>query len=234
MEPLLEKALLFAEKDPILYCCIPDGIKSGAYSIVCASQHGVLAKVSGSELYIVASDSPEETDNLISDINAVSHILCLDKHSLELLQRKFSFKRCTECLLYVFTGKEPIDYNFPYEIKNLDMSHASAVCSNYKLTDESETISQLKSGKMIGAFDTSGDLMGFIGLHSEQSVGMLVVMPRFRRLGVAYAIEAEITNRLIKAGRTPYCHVILGNTASMHLQEKLGYTQSKHNVYWIS
>ena len=65
-------------------------------------------------------------------------------------------------------------------------------------------------------------LAGFAGVHQEGALGMLEVVPAFRRRGLAEALEAAVIARVLEAGGFPYCHVRLGNTASESLQEKLG------------
>lgn len=79
-----------------------------------------------------------------------------------------------------------------------------------------------------------GELAGFIGMHNEGSLGMLEVLPPFRRQGVAAALEADAVNRLLQKGFTPYAHIIEGNGASIQLQEKLGLCFAREKVYWVS
>ena len=85
---------------------------------------------------------------------------------------------------------------------------------------------------MTGAF-LDGVLAGFIGIHEEGSIGMLEVLPAYRRRGLGYALEAGAIRRALKEGTIPYCQVIEGNTASMELQKKLGLEFSDGFVYWL-
>jgi predicted GNAT family acetyltransferase len=64
-------------------------------------------------------------------------------------------------------------------------------------------------------------------------MGMLYVDEAFRRQGIAESLEAYYINRSIEKGRIPYCHVVAGNPASEHLQEKLGLYRAKNKAWWI-
>ena len=89
----------------------------------------------------------------------------------------------------------------------------------------------MDQGVIIGAF-LNGELAGFMGRHREGSLGMLFVFPKFRRLGVAEALERNYVNREIALGHVPYGQIFLGNIASRQLQEKLGMEFSEKNICW--
>ena len=55
-------------------------------------------------------------------------------------------------------------------------------------------------------------------------MGMLEVLPQFRRRGLAEVLEAALIAQQLERGRFPYCHVRHGNAASEALQKKLGLT----------
>ena len=79
-----------------------------------------------------------------------------------------------------------------------------------------------------------GELAGFAGIHQEGALGMLEVLPQFRRRGLAEVLEAAIIARQLERGRFPYCHVRRGNTASEALQRKLGLTfDENRTLYWL-
>lgn len=85
---------------------------------------------------------------------------------------------------------------------------------------------------LIGAF-VNGEVVGYIGVHTESAMGMLEVFPQFRRHGYGIALEKYLINELIKAGRTPFCHILETNTVSVELQKKLGMWLSEGRVYWM-
>lgn len=55
---------------------------------------------------------------------------------------------------------------------------------------------------MTGAF-LDGVLAGFIGIHEEGSIGMLEVLPAYRRRSLGYALEAGAIRPRTEGGRYP-------------------------------
>ena len=64
-------------------------------------------------------------------------------------------------------------------------------------------------------------------------MGMLTVLPAFRRQGVATALMRELIRRLLESGRIPYTHVHTDNGQSMRLHEKLGFVRAENTVTWL-
>ena len=86
---------------------------------------------------------------------------------------------------------------------------------------------------MLGGL-VDGVLAGFAGIHQEGAMGMLEVLPQFRRRGLAEVLEAALIDQQLRRGRFPYCHVRHGNTASEALQQKLGLTfDENRTLYWL-
>ena len=119
------------------------------------------------------------------------------------------------------------------ELRILDESHTDLMFEHYHMAPGRDYVAErLAAGAMTGAF-LDGVLAGFIGIHEEGSIGMLEVLPAYRRRGLGYALEAGAIRRALKEGASPYCQVIEGNTASMELQKKLGLEFSDGFVYWL-
>ena len=100
-------------------------------------------------------------------------------------------------------------------------------------SSESDIMNAIVNGHLYGAFSPSGDIMGFTGFHSEGSMGMLTVLPEYRRRGVGEALEKHLLRTAIDEGRTPFCNVYLSNSASIALQEKLGLERGDVLSWWI-
>ena len=118
-----------------------------------------------------------------------------------------------------------------FEIRSLEQKHLSFVCKNYD-DDEDYIKSRIEYG-MLGAFDESGNCAGFIGFHGEGSMGLLTVLPEYRRKGIGIALEAKNLNRRLSEGRIPFGHVVVGNEKSEGLQKKIGMEFSEKIVTWI-
>ena len=91
---------------------------------------------------------------------------------------------------------------------------------------------RIQAGAMYGAF-AEERIVGFAGIHSEGSLGMLFVEEPFRRQGIAAALEACAVNRMLEKGWTPYGQISAENTASIKLQEKLGFYRAEKTFWWL-
>lgn len=105
----------------------------------------------------------------------------------------------------------------PYPIDRLD-----DVLAHYdNVRDPRYIIDRIEKGDLFAGYHEE-QLCGFIGFHSDGSMGMLEVFPEFRRLHIGFALEQNLINAALDRGWTPYCHIYADNLPSIRLQEKLG------------
>ena len=64
-------------------------------------------------------------------------------------------------------------------------------------------------------------------------MGMLEVVPEFRRRGIAQALEAALIRLHLERGWLPYCFVAPDNVPSLSLQAKLGLTNIHIPAIWL-
>lgn len=92
--------------------------------------------------------------------------------------------------------------------------------------------SLLEKGVFIGVFD-GDELVGSIGEHARGSMGLLQIKETHRKKGLGFLLEATKINSMLSQGRTPVCHIVVTNTASLALQRKLKMTFLPDKVYWL-
>ena len=119
------------------------------------------------------------------------------------------------------------------EIRLLDAGYLDFVHAHYHMVDDVTYLSERLEAGMFGVF-VRGEIAGFVGTHEEQTMGLLEILPEYRRLGLAYALEAHLLNHLLSIGQTPFCQVAIHNEPSLRLQRKLGLTISDTVVYWLN
>jgi len=159
------------------------------------------------------------------------------QHGGELLQplkEQHGYHTLMDCCHAIYDRKEPVPFALPAgaEIRRLDERNVDFVHEHYRTVDDIDYIRERIGEGMFGAF-VSGDFAGFIGTHDERSIGLLYVLPEYRRLGLAFALEAVMTNHLLSIGRLPFCQIQLQNAPSLALQRKLGFTVSDQPIYWL-
>lgn len=145
------------------------------------------------------------------------------------LVREYGFDGCNPCTQWVYCLPEPPSFS-DSDIRPLTMDYAQRAGEQYHHNFD-YVRDRIESGKMWGLFE-AGKLAGFIGVHTEGAMGMLEIYPDYRKRGYGYALEAFLIAHQMKTGATPYCHVIDGNDASIHLQKKLGLQKADLPAIW--
>ena len=163
------------------------------------------------------------------------------------------FNETVECRQAVYTNKEKLSVSGLYRpdgrpmpngliIRKLDADDIQEAAPMYPGFDNPDyIIERIEAGAVYGAFfgdntanDTINTLAGIIGIHEEGSIGMLYVKPQYRHQKLATALETYAFNRALENGWIPYGQIIVGNDASMRLQESMGLHFSKSSVYWMT
>ncbi len=150
------------------------------------------------------------------------------------LMREHGFGSFMDCYQCLYEQAGPISYSLPdgADIRPLDMQHIDFVHAHYRTVDDAGYVRERIEAGMFGAFFGETQA-GFIGTHDERSIGMLEVLPEFRKRGLAFALEAHMINHLLHAGRRAFCQVSVGNAPSLALQKKLGMTISESVIIWM-
>lgn len=129
--------------------------------------------------------------------------------------------------LYALNGSVPAS---GIHIEELPSEAFSQICPGVEEPESAR--SSMEKGMVYGAF-LEESLAGVIGILADGSIGMLEVLPEYRRRKVALALETYACNRLLSQGLTPYGQITVGNEAALALQEKLGLCVAKENIFWL-
>ena len=225
----MERALLeWVSRDPARYGYLLDFYRRGA-RVCCAGAEGVVLKNDKLGLCYAGGTAfaPElETSRLARvEDRALAERRAARAPGLEIL----------ECAQAVYLKKDPPPRrDCPgVTLRPLTMDDLDFVLKNYRHPGavEAHIRERIREG-MLGA-EAEGEPAGFIGVHEEGTMGLLEVLPRFRRRGLAEALEAALIRRQLEKGVLPYAHVKTGNAASEALQTKLGLTLDRRRFYWV-
>lgn len=137
---------------------------------------------------------------------------------------------------FAYTASTPPS-GFDGGIKRLAPSLANLVYETYSNPGGGYTpddiVELMRRGNVFGAIQ-DGKLMGFIGLHSDGSMGMLEVFKPFRRRGVGERLERFLITYVMTAGRVPTCEVDSDNAASLRLQQRIGLVPAVGYTVWVN
>ncbi len=166
-------------------------------------------------------------------LRQVGQVVVKSESARRAVQKLFGFRESQVCSQWVYPGAEPPVVP-ACGIRPLEPCHAEQAARHYGLFDNAMTYvaERIEAGRMWGLFE-NGALAGFIGTHTEGSMGMLEVLPEFRRRGYGIALERFLIAWHLTRGWTPFGQVIEGNEASIGLQKKAGLVRAELPAIWM-
>lgn len=247
----LQECLETLKKQKLLHIDMIELINRGQARLVYAKDANIVLYDQASGIYFHTAENVKEGKNALSalqeDIREAGDLELLVLHQgfmIDAAEEKFSIKERTACYQAVYTRKEKLPITGLYrldgkrqegipEIYPLTLDYLDVVAANYHMVDDADYIKdRIEKGWMYGAF-VDGGLAGFVGMHTEGSVGMLEVLPQYRGRRIGKALETYMINISLEKGMTPYGQIVIGNEISTKLQESLGLCFSKQPVYWL-
>ena len=140
------------------------------------------------------------------------------------------------CYQSVYTKNKPFNIEeSSINVKILNEEYVESIFNNYssKNTVDIKYIKErINTNTMLGAF-INEKLVGFIGTHEEGSMGILEVLPQYRKNGIGALLQKHAANLALQQSRIPYGQVKVNNEKSIKLQKKLGFELSSEVVYWL-
>lgn len=207
-----------------------EALARGNAEILYAKDKDILLYDSNCKVCMISAETPESGETLIQRVPQDTAMIVTSQEFLNtLVVKKLGFEVYHECYQACYTQREPLPVQHK-DIRPLTMEDVEYVISNYH-TDTNYIAERIMSKCMYGAY-VDDKLVGFIGEHDDGSMGMLFVDEEYRGKGIGSSLEAYNINRQRAAGYIPYSHIVVGNEASMKLQEKLGLYLSKDTVWW--
>lgn len=234
---MLNNAIEMLSKDFLLHVDMLECIRRGSAEILYTCESGALLLDQPSNIYMISANNYEVAEQLISVLPAsIELIVSHDKFTLGLLSKKYTFSDKMTCYNAVYTKQLPIQsMKNIADIQKLTVGYIDIIMDKYSkaYTINSDYIrSRLEANALSGAF-IHNTLCGFIGQHTEGSIGMLEVFPEYKGKGIGIQLEISAINEALSAKRYVYGQVTEDNLASMSLQKKLGLELSKNKVYWL-
>ncbi len=229
-----EKALSYLEKNYLKHVCAIECLKLDKIKFFYVEDDGVVFLDESNDIYSIATDSPDVCLRATQCLSDVELLFCHNGYEKEILSERFGLKGNNQCYQIVWQGGK-LTLNGTCDIKRLEPSEENVefVFNHYTLAYNIEHIRYMMQN--IGIFGAyyKGELAGFIGIHDEHSIGLLEVMPEYRRLGIGTELVKFLVNKNIDDGITPFEHIIYTNEKSIAMHKKLGFTFSDSFVYWL-
>lgn len=224
-----EKALEYLNREPVLNISMIEPLRLGRAALTGRNDRGVALLLE--DVAMVAADDLPAALALLEG-QTWSQLTVMGSALAEAVQTALNLELTCACYQAVYRKKEPLPVSG--DIRKLDMTYFQPVLEGYSLFHDPAYIEErIQAGVIFGIFE-DGRLAGFVGEHSEGSMGMLEIFPEYRRRGLGYALESFQINRYLLEGRVPFDQVIVGNGNSMGLQKKVGMELSRDTMAWLA
>lgn len=229
-----EPAVRYLSKDPLLHVDMLESIRHGHAELRQVSDQGVLLYDKTSGVVMMSAENEAAAGRMTDAAAQGDMVVAHQNFYIPELQEKSPLQKRMTCHQAAYFPKNPLpDVRSSVKICPLDERYLDFIMEHYTHADDEEYLRErLRSGVMFGAF-AKGICAGFIGMHGEGSIGMLEVLPEYRRRGVAQALESFQVNRLLARGNVPYAQIVVGNTASLELHRKLHFSISRATICWL-
>lgn len=222
--------------DPACYEEMIQSLVRGYAGWVDVSAGGVALYNRRADMYMLAGHSWARFEQMLARIPlGASAILLhgtLDEATVERVRRRYGLRHAYRFVEYAYYGELPKE-DKAFDIRPLGPQALDFVHENYGHASREYLRDRLLDGVMLGAY-VDGELAAFIGEHIEGSMGLLHVMPAYRRHHLGFALERAAIRRTMLLGQVPYDQVFEDNAASHALQKRLGMTPSQGTVYWLT
>ena len=216
------------------YCGMINCIKRGTAQIVAQGERGVYMREKYSGIFFLAASDAAEAERLMDAHPLVPGEECevFKRDIADLLRKKYPLSRVTECRQYVYLGNKPPEYEKRLEMSAATESDIAFVSRHYHLVSEDMLRLAVQRNELFIA-RLGNTKAGFIGIHAEGCMGMLFVLPRFRRCGYGREMELFLTGEVMKWGLYPYGQVFVTNKASLSLQATTVYAPGESVMFWF-
>lgn len=181
-------------------------------------------------LYLKSNDI-DIVDKYIFDFSFYDSIVVYNEKIAKLIKDRYELEETYSFYLYAYLSRDKIKLD-DYDFRLIDMPYYDFIRANYHYSSDDELKEIITSKHLFGLFD-NGEMAGFIGIHTDGSMGLLLVFEKFRGKHYGYILEAMLINYLLDNGELPYCDVMDDNYYSMHIQDKLKMTRSAGKKYWL-
>ncbi len=220
----VQNSLLYA--DLVCQLTVPD------VRILYASTDGAAVRIPGCDM--LAATTPESAARLLAFVAGDRDVVLHESFLLPALRAQ-GFICDLVCRQAVYARRAAVAAELPdgVTIREMTMEELPFVVEHYHMPVGEEYLAERMRAGMLGIY-VCGACAGFIGTHMERSMGMLEILPAYRRAGLAYLLEGAMIDRILARGETPYCQVQEENEASLRLQHKLGLSMAEGRVYWMS
>ena len=208
-------------------------LRRGTAELLYAEEDGVLLCESGG-IHMMSAAGPAAAERCFALLSRCAMLVGHELWYKAEAVRRFGLHEEQICYQAAWLAPEPpAAAPFGGELRLLGEEMAQWVYDHYSHPFGGVAYMQgaLRRG-MLGAF-VDGACAGFAGFHEEGSIGMLEVLPAYRRRGVGEALLRGAVRLALERGQYAFGQVFTDNQASLALQRKVGMSVSRERLFWL-
>lgn len=224
----------FLNHNYILYAGLMQVINRGTAKILEADDHGVFLRDTESGAFMLAVDSFENGICWLKQHETLNYTLLVlfRKDLFDFARKRYKLSGMLDCFQAVYMSSEPPVINGQLQIETAADHDLRIIAEHYKMLNEQELKHIIQQGNLFVGYH-NGEIIGFIGIHFEGSMGLLEIFPQYRGNGYGTELEGFLISHMLEEGLIPFCQVETTNEKSLKLQKKLGLTISTEHMYWL-
>ena len=215
------------------YLGIDRVLKRGSGEIIVDTDDALFVRDTVSGAYMLACEDETAGAALLdSHIRPDCDLLMVSNHALgQIAFERYGFSEKLECYQVAYYGEKPaIDTEL--SVREADERDLPMLLEHYDLISPQELAEVVRRRSILLGY-SQGHLAGFIGEHLEGSMGILYVLPEYRRKGFGEALQKHLIAKTMEKGFVPFGQVEKDNVNSLRLQEKIGMTRSDRLIVWM-
>ncbi len=203
--------------------------------IIYAEEDGLLLK--NSYIYTIYGANADSAERILRLIPPETDLITAsNEDEVRAAKKVFPRLKCARpCYQVRYDDLPPAAVPEGFEIRVLapTKENIDFVYSTYTLAYSREGVERvMKEYDFLAAYHGE-EIAGYIGRHEEGSLGLLEIMPKYRKRGLGTLLVTEMAERVKKSGQTAYAHIICDNQKSLNMHLKMGVTPAKGLIYWI-
>jgi len=208
-------------------------IKRGTAQILYASKDGVCLKDTKSGAYMLSAKSYAIGDQMLNLLPTNGLFTFHQDFMLDSFKVKVRYKTSIVNFQTVYFSTEPCPVSNNIELKPLNISHFDVITKHYGVDVGLDYVHDtITEGRLFGGF-AGHNLVGFVGIHAEGSIGFLKVFDQYRNKGYGTALAGHITNYQLSHKAVPFAQICIDNAVSLAVFKRVGFQISTEKVYWL-
>jgi len=227
-----ETAYEFLNQNKVLHMAMLEGIRKDEVEYLAADERGVLLRDKASGICMISVSDLDYGRQLIDELDTCYQMVTCQEELIDYIMAKYGFTEIFSCKKVVYLKKEKPELKTELTIIEPDAEYLQKIKDVYHTIPPEEVDEIHRRGNLFCAFH-NGDFVGYAGNHLDGSIGLLEIFEPYQGNGFGEQLEIFMIHHVMDKGDIPYGEIVLGNTVSANLQDKLGFETSKETITWL-